>query len=547
MKKILTDWRLHWFLLLLPVALFLPAVPIDETRYLTVAWEMRASGNFLLPHLNGDVYTHKGPLLFWLINFSWLVAGIHVWVVRLGVLVASLASLVLFERLSLRLDPDAAFARRAAILLAGMTLFALFSSLIMFDIVLTTCVLIVLHGVVDLDARRLRRGVALIALGVAMGLLVKGPVVLLDACLPALLAPWWSETARREPIRWYGTLLLAIVGGVAIALAWALLAGGASFIQTILLHQTAERISQSFAHSRPFWWYFEVLPLLILPWIVSLRAPWRAWRASLVATRAARFGLVSFLPALVAFCFFSGKQPHYLLPLLPGLALYFAEVLRHADARVRGRLFSVLLLVAGLVLTAMPYLAEHAATLPLLDKLVRNGNFSPTEQHIMSGVWPLWGGLLLLLGAVLFAHPRAHAHLRVLALTSVAAISVGLLTIAQAAGPTLDVSATAARIHAAQEAGKPIVHLGWHHGLFGFPGRLTQPLEKVDLDTLYPWCAAHPDGEVVTFYTKYGIPVKPELEIPYRLGRILIWRAADLCSGPRTAPSKPDEDETPDD
>ncbi len=70
----------------------------------------------------------------------------------------------------------------------------------------------------------------------------------------------------------------------------------------------------------------------------------------------------------------------------------------------------------------------------------------------------------------------------------------------------------------------------------------------MDLGDLYTWCAAHPDGEVVTFYTKYGIPVKPELEVPYRLGRILIWRAADLCTGPRpAAPAKPDEEETPED
>ena len=72
-------------------------------------------------------------------------------------------------------------------------------------------------------------------------------------------------------------------------------------------------------------------------------------------------------------------------------------------------------------------------------------------------------------------------------------------------------------------------------------------MQKVDLDTLYTWCAAHPDGEVITFYTKYGIPVKPELEIPYRLGRILIWRASDLCSGPRPAHKAEEEDETPSD
>src|SRR5215468_2335294 len=133
LRELLADWRLLWVLLLLPVAVFLPAMPIDETRYLSVAWEMRQHGDFLLLHLNGAPYSDKGPLLFWLINVAWLVAGIQVWVVRLGILVASFASLVLFERLVHRLGNDSELARRAALVLAGIVYFALFSSAIMFD------------------------------------------------------------------------------------------------------------------------------------------------------------------------------------------------------------------------------------------------------------------------------------------------------------------------------------------------------------------------------------------------------------------------------
>src|SRR5690242_695605 len=109
MNRILSDWRLHWFLILLPVALFLPALPIDETRYLSVAWELRNSPSWLLLHLNGELYSHKGPLLFWLINVAWTAAGLNVWIVRIGMLIVSLISLLLFERLVRRLDPaDAA-------------------------------------------------------------------------------------------------------------------------------------------------------------------------------------------------------------------------------------------------------------------------------------------------------------------------------------------------------------------------------------------------------------------------------------------------------
>jgi len=481
MKKLITDWRLYWFLLLLPVALFLPAIPIDETRYLAIGWEMRMRGDYWMPYLDGNVYTGKGPVFFWLMNLDWLVAGNHVWAVRLSVVGTSFASLVLFERVALRLSGDATLARRASLLLAGMMLFAVFAALIMFDVLLTTCVLIVLHGVLDLDDRRDRRGVALITLGIALGLLVKGPVVLLDAGLVALLAPWWSASARSAPLRWYGLVLLGVLGGAAAALAWALVAsGGWDYLRTVLLHQTVERLSSSFAHERPWWWYLMVLPVMVLPWTLSLRAPWRAWRDSVTGHKLTRFGSVWFAAPLIVFSFVSGKQPHYLLPLLPGVALYFAHVLNDRSAVLRGRGFGLLLFLCGLALVSAPHLFAHASELPLLVKHVENGDLDAPTLKLLAGIWPIWGILLALIGAYLFAHPRAHTSITTLTLASVASATLSMLTIAQSLRPTVDVSAAAVRIRAAQESGKPIVHLGWHHALFEFADRLRQPLEAID-------------------------------------------------------------------
>jgi hypothetical protein len=124
-----------------------------------------------------------------------------------------------------------------------------------------------------------------------------------------------------------------------------------------------------------------------------------------------------------------------------------------------------------------------------------------------------------------------------------------MLTLAQGVGPYVDVSVAAARIKHDHDAGIPIAHLGWHHGLFEFAGRLTQPLEKVDYVNLRAWCVAHPNGEIVTFYTKYPITAKPELVLPYRFHRILFWRAADILALPEAATKTvaPDEDEAVDD
>jgi 4-amino-4-deoxy-L-arabinose transferase-like glycosyltransferase len=58
---------------------FRTPTPIDETRYLTVAWEMWLRQDFLVPYLNGATYSHKPPLLFWLINLSWGMFGVSEW------------------------------------------------------------------------------------------------------------------------------------------------------------------------------------------------------------------------------------------------------------------------------------------------------------------------------------------------------------------------------------------------------------------------------------------------------------------------------------
>ena len=55
-------------------------MPLYSTRTLGVAWEMWNSGQFLVPMANGVPYSHKVPLLFWLIHAGWFVGGVgDVW------------------------------------------------------------------------------------------------------------------------------------------------------------------------------------------------------------------------------------------------------------------------------------------------------------------------------------------------------------------------------------------------------------------------------------------------------------------------------------
>lgn len=63
-------WTGLWLVLLAVSLATRPLMPIDETRYASVAWEMWLRGDFLVPYLNGVPYSHKPPLLFWLFHLG---------------------------------------------------------------------------------------------------------------------------------------------------------------------------------------------------------------------------------------------------------------------------------------------------------------------------------------------------------------------------------------------------------------------------------------------------------------------------------------------
>jgi 4-amino-4-deoxy-L-arabinose transferase-like glycosyltransferase len=72
-----------WGVLVVVALTVRPLLPVDETRYLSVAWEMWLRHDWLVPHLNGSPYPDKPPLLFWGILLGWRVFGVNVWWPRL--------------------------------------------------------------------------------------------------------------------------------------------------------------------------------------------------------------------------------------------------------------------------------------------------------------------------------------------------------------------------------------------------------------------------------------------------------------------------------
>lgn len=518
-------------LALVAVSLFARTLlPVDETRYASVAWEMVLRGDWLVLHMNGVPYSHKPPLLFWLVGAGWSAFGASEAWVRLVPALFSVASLFLVARLARRLWPDDRDARALAPwILAGTGLSALFGTVAFFDPLLAFFVLLGAEGV--LAAAEGRRVAGWLRFGIALGLgvLSKGPVILVHALPVALLAPWWGGSrVRSRRIAWYAGTAGAVALGAAVALAWAVpaaRAGGEAFGRELLWGQTANRMVQSFAHRRAWWFYLAFVPVVTVPW--SLWPPLVRALAALrrgPMDRGVRFCATWALSGLALLSVVSGKQPQYLLPLVPAFALLAARALSRAIAasphrerpsRVARALPAACLVATGAVLS-LASARLHAAWLP------------EWTQQI-----PAWGGIALIAGAALYAalprsDTRREAHrVALVCLSFLVALHVAVVP---AAMTTQDVRGVAELLHRIEAQGRPVAHAGNYEAQYQFLGRLLHPLEEIERAEVAAWAAAHPRGAVVLYVRRWvpGERPGPDYAQPYRGQTVTVWSSAAI-------------------
>lgn len=461
-----------------------PLIPIDETRYVSAAWEMWLRGDFLVPYKNGAPYSHKPPFMFWMFHVGWALFGVNDWWPRVVSPLYSAGAMVLTYLLARRLWPQrVGLGGHAALVLASALLWIVFSTSAMFDVLLAFWVLVGMHGVL-LAAEGRRRGFVMLGIAIGMGVLTKGPVILLNLLPITVLAPWWNPGLKWS--RWFGGVGLAVLLGAAIALVWALpagMAGGEAYRNAIFWGQTADRMVDSFAHRRPVWWYLPLLPVVLFPWFVwpgLWQALARHRREGL--DRGTRFCLAWMVPIFVAFSFISGKQPHYLVPMFPAFALLTARVLAdRAGSRVGLPALLAALLGGGLMLAASGQITS------LHDQVV-----------MLPPLWP--GALLMLLALTAWVAGRRGVS----PVLNLAVLGVGMLALVQFAAmrsidPLYDIKPMALAIRQMQAAGHPVANAATYHAQYQFLGRLEAPLVELRGAELARWLAVHPDAYAVIY------------------------------------------------
>lgn len=502
-------FALLWLIMIVPLLALRPLWPMIETRYVSVAWEMWLRHDFLVPYLNGAPYSHKPPLLFWAIQAGWGLFGVNSWWPRVVPSLFAFGTCIITLRIGRLLWPDQKeeIGSFLPFILFGSLLWTFYMTFVMFDLLVAFSAALGMYGLVHAVMRQRTIGFLLFGLGLGLGILSKGPVIMVFLLPVALAGPWvfQGKTGQRWRI-WYLGVFASFLLGALIALGWAVPAaysGGEAYAQALFWKQTANRIVESFAHRQPWWWYLPLVPLLLFPW-PWLPGLWREVRGLDFRDYGVRLCLAWFILPLVVLSMISGKQVHYLLPLFPAFGLLASTLAVRASFRRRDYIPHVILFgILGGVWLALPFI-KAASRLPSWVH----------ELPVTAGVF-----IILVCFAFLIFVPKSRNRnvksLTTLTVLLLVIIQIGILAVGAAPYNIKPLSAYLAKI---QEQGYPVANAAKYDGQFQFLGRLKQPLEVINRDEAPEWLTSHPQGRVVQYFKQWpqDIGQKVEYVQPFR-------------------------------
>ena len=342
-------------LFLAAVACFDPAgsglAEPDETRYAEIPREMLATGDFVVPRLNGLPYFEKPPLLSWVNAASLRVFGETPWAARLPTRLAGLGTVGLVVLAA------GAGGRRRAGLAAGILLLAspigfLMARTNLTDGLLTfflTATLLAARGAIE----RREEGRSTAALDAAAGAAAAGAFLtkgLIALALPGLILLVWAAATRR--LRSLFALLLspAPVVFVLLAAPWFVLVERRhpGFLRFFFVHEHFQRFATGSAkRAGPIHYFVPVFVLGFLPGLAFFLA---ALRPAARRRSAGFFFLVWFTVIFVFFSVSQSKLPPYLFPAIPAAAVLAGAAA--AEPRRRGR-WAIHALLATLLAAAL--------------------------------------------------------------------------------------------------------------------------------------------------------------------------------------------------
>ena len=479
----------------------------DEPRFARAAVEMVQTGDWLVPHFNGEYRLHKPPLVYWAMAPFVALLGPTTLAVRLPSVLAMAANAAATYLIGRRMF-DHRTGVLAMVVLGTAALPIYIGSVALSDALLNLSITLAVLPFVDAVYRGFRWWQpALLALALGAALLTKGPVGLAVPLLMFIAVAAFGRAGARAGRAWWVGCVAAMLVGVGLFLAWAIPAniatGGRFYEEGIGRHVLGRSTEAMEGHGGSgVLGYLATLPLYIpfliagfFPWTMHLPGAVRSILGRRLAGSRERTLLVAWaLPTFLLMTFVATKLPHYILPIYPALAIACAAVV---EARRRGSSLGeddrawlrggiwFYLPVAGLACVA---LGAAAAALGI------------------GGLWLPAGLLVGLIAAASFVAVRQQLAERVAATTRCLAVAMVAAVLVAAASllPMVDAAlkpapALAAAVHARIADDAPVYAIGYDEPslVFYMNRPADRPIRPLDGGALVGWAEQRGPGALI--------------------------------------------------
>lgn len=308
--------------LFVPGCQSIPATDRDESRYAQASRQILESGDWVDIRFQDDLRLKKPPAIYWLQAGLRRAFGLpdEIGSYRLASLFGTLGAVLALFALARRLLPEQV-STLPPLMLATSFLVGAEARLATTDAVLLLATLLT-GGALVLRwiGKPWPRDDLILAIAVAVGVLVKGPVILLMAGgMYAAARLLGRHYALSGLLTWRALVVLLMLAAPWFALI--AMRHGAAFWHESVLHDVAGKaVSAQESHGQPPGFYLLTLPLAGWPWAALLPAVgWLAWRERRQPLVQALLAWI--LPIWGVFELAPTKLVHYVLPTYPAWVL----------------------------------------------------------------------------------------------------------------------------------------------------------------------------------------------------------------------------------
>ncbi len=334
---------------LIPEMLMRDFTPSNELRYLSIADEALAGGNFFAFFNHGAAYADKPPLYLWIVMLCKTLTGGHS-VVALT-LFSILPAFVIVWLMDRWVMSKASVSDRMAMAMMLLTCVMFLGTAVVIRMDMLMCMFIALalftfwrmyelriDGEPDGgDAVVYKKCSWLLPVWIFMALFTKGPVGLLvppvSIAVFLIVKRKWRDIGKYLRLKTWGV----IAALCAIWFTCVFFDGGMEYLDNLLFKQTMGRAVKAFTHSRPFWFYAVAILWCIAPYTFILvgslvESVWPSGKNKAeIPAESVRSDLEIFFLCIIGSTFvmlssFSSKLPVYLVPMFPFVVYLFPLV-----------------------------------------------------------------------------------------------------------------------------------------------------------------------------------------------------------------------------